>query len=156
MPGQMVAGIETYAAGVAAARIVAYTRNSISTGGDQAVPFTNLLKRLVASVEGATGALILEADGEAVQWYCPEGAERLRLRCAYLVNVLQSCRTATARLNVGEIGHLAISYDGASFVVQEVSPGYYLLLEMSPRANVATAVYRLKQALPEARAAFDP
>ena len=120
------------------------------------MPFTNLLKRLVSSVDGATGALLLESDGEAVQWYCPAGAERLRLRCAYLVNVLQSCRTATARLNVGEIGHLAISYDGASFVVQEVIPGYYLLLEMSPQANLASALHRLKQALPEARAAFDP
>lgn len=119
------------------------------------MPFTNLLMQLVSSVEGATGALVLEADGEAVQWYAPAGSERLRLRCAYLVNVLGSCRSAAARLNLGETGHLAISYDGARFVVQEVSPGYYLLLEMSPRANVALAVYRLKQALPHARALFE-
>ncbi|MEK6299393.1 MAG: roadblock/LC7 domain-containing protein [Acidobacteriota bacterium] len=119
------------------------------------MPFTNLLMQLVSSVDGATGALILEADGEAVQWYSPTGAERLRLRCAYLVNVLQSFRTAAARLNLGETGHLAISYDGASFVVQEVSPGYYLLIEMSPQANIALAVHRLQEALPEARALFE-
>lgn len=119
------------------------------------MPFTNLLKQLLSSVEGATGALVLEADGEAVQWYAPDGAERLRLRCAYLVNVLQACRSATTRLNLGETGHLAISYDGASFVVQEVSPGYYLLLELSPHSNVALAVHRLQQALPEARAIFE-
>ena len=119
------------------------------------MPFTNLLMELVSSVEGATGALILEADGEAVQWYSPIGAERLRLRCAYLVNVLQACRSATTRLNLGETGHLVVSYDGAILVVQEVSLGYYLLIEMSPHANVALAVHRLQQALPQARALFE-
>ena len=109
----------------------------------------------MCSSDLATAALILEADGEAVQWYCPDGAERLRLRCAYLVNVLASCRNAAARLNLGETGCLTISYDGASFVVQEVSAGYYLLLEMGSHANVALAVHRLEQALPQARALFE-
>jgi predicted regulator of Ras-like GTPase activity (Roadblock/LC7/MglB family) len=119
------------------------------------VPFASLLKKLVSSVDGATGALILEADGEAVQWYSRADAERLRLRSAYLVNVLRSCRAATARLNLGGIGHLVISYDGGVFVIQEVSSGYYFVLEISPQANVAIAVHRLKQALPEAHSAFE-
>ena len=118
------------------------------------MPFTKLLMQLVSSVEGATGALVVEADGEAVQWYSPASAERLRLRCAYLVNVLQLCRVASARLNLGKAGHLAIAYDGACFVVEEVSEGYYLLIEMNPHANVALAAHRLKQALPQARALF--
>ena len=120
------------------------------------MPFTSLLKKLVSSVDGATGALILEADGEAVQWYSLADSEQLRLRSAYLVNVLQSCRSATARLNVGPIGHLVVSYDGAAFVIQEVGSGYYFVLEISSDANVALAVHHLKQALPEAERAFEP
>ena len=119
------------------------------------MPFTNLLEHLVSSVDGATGALILEADGEAVQWYSRTDGELLRLRSAYIVNVLRSYQAATSRMNLGELGYLVVSYDGASFVIQELSRGYYLLLEMHALANVATAVYRLAQALPEARRAFE-
>ena len=119
------------------------------------MPFASLLKKLVSSVDGATGALILESDGEAVQWYSRTDAERLRLRSAYLVNVLQSCRAATDRLNLGGIGHLVVSYDGATFVIQEVGSGYYFVLEISSESNIALAVHRLKQALPEAQSAFE-
>ena len=119
------------------------------------MPFTNLLEHLVSSVDGATGALILEADGEAVQWYSRTDGDLLRLRSAYLANVLPSCREATSRMNLGELGYLLVSYDGASFVIQEFSRGYYLLLEINSLANVANAVYRLTQAIPEARRAFE-
>jgi len=119
------------------------------------VPFTNLLRGLVSSVEGATGALVVAADGEAVQWHSRTDDERLRLRSAYLVNALQGYRAATIRMNVGELGHLVISYDGASFVVHALNLDYYLLLEMDSLANVARAVYRIKQVLPEACRVFE-
>ena len=119
------------------------------------MPFTKLLEDLVSSVKGATGALILEADGEAVQWYSRADGERLKLRGAYLVNLLPSCRAATSRLHLGAPGHLIVNYDGASFVIQELSLDYYLLIEMDPLAGVASAVHRLKQALPEARRALE-
>lgn len=119
------------------------------------MPFTYLLEKLVSSVDGATGALILEADGEAVQWYSRTDGELLRLRSAYLVNILPSCKAATSRMNLGELDHLVVSYDGASFVIQELSRGYYLLLEMNALANVANAVYRLTKAHPAIRRAFE-
>jgi predicted regulator of Ras-like GTPase activity (Roadblock/LC7/MglB family) len=119
------------------------------------VPFTNLLEHLVSSVDGATGALILEADGEAVQWYSRTDSELLRLRSAYLVNLLGSCRSATSRMALGELGYVVISYDGATFVMQELSGGYYLLLEVKALSDIGSAVYRLTQALPEARRTFE-
>jgi predicted regulator of Ras-like GTPase activity (Roadblock/LC7/MglB family) len=119
------------------------------------VPFAVLLEQLVSSIKGATGALILESDGEAVQWHCSTGSELLRLRSAYLVNVLESCRAATTRLKLGKLGHITINYDGARFVAREVNPGYYLLIQLEANTNIASAVYRLEQVLPPARALFD-
>jgi predicted regulator of Ras-like GTPase activity (Roadblock/LC7/MglB family) len=119
------------------------------------VPFTNLLKQLVSSVEGATGALMLESDGEAVQWYSRTDGERLRLRSAYLATVLKSYRRATESMNLGGLGHLVLNYDGASFVIQELGPGYYLVLEMSPFTNVAEGIHNLKQALPKLLREFE-
>jgi len=42
-----------------------------------------LLNELVSSVEGATGAIIVAVDGEAVGWGVSSFSERLRLRGAY-------------------------------------------------------------------------
>ena len=119
------------------------------------MPFTNLLMQLVSSVEGATGALIIESDGEAVQWYSRTDGERLRLRSAYLASVLKCCQAAMESMNLGGLGHVVLNYDGASLVIQELSPGYYLVLEMSPFTNVAEGVHNLKRALPELRREFE-
>lgn len=158
MPSQSVEGSDVFGV-VAAPHSVAYNRaaktDSPAIGGDARVPFTNLLKQLVSSVEGATGALILESDGEAVQWYSRTDGERLRLRSAYLATVLKSCRAATESMNLGGLSQLVFNYDGASFVIQELSPGYYLVLEMSPFTNVAEGIHKLKQALPELRREFE-
>ncbi len=118
------------------------------------MPFKALLKELVASAQGASGAILLEADGEAVQWYAETDAERLRLRAAYVVMVLESCRATSARTNMGQMDCAILQYDGASFVGQEVEHDYFLLLELDPSANVGQAIYRLQPAIDNIRRAL--
>lgn len=47
---------------------------------------------------GATGAIVLAGDGEAVAWCSTEG-ERLRLRGAYAGVLLQSCKKPVASIS---------------------------------------------------------
>ena len=108
------------------------------------MPFKALLKELVSSVEGATGAIFLASDGEAVQSYSETDVERLQLRGAYITVVLKGCRASAGRLMVKEIGYLVIEYDGASFIVQELNPGYFILLELDSSANIGQAIYRIQ------------
>jgi predicted regulator of Ras-like GTPase activity (Roadblock/LC7/MglB family) len=108
------------------------------------VPFKALLKELVSSVEGATGAIFLASDGEAVQWYSGDGGERLQLRGAYITVALQGCRGAADRLTLGGIRHLILEYDGASFIVQELDRGYCVVLELDSSANIGQAIYRIQ------------
>lgn len=108
------------------------------------VPFKALLKELVLSVEGATGAIFLASDGEPVQWYSEDGGERLQLRSAYIMVALQSCRTFADHLMLGDIHRLVVEYEGASFIVQELDRGYFVLLELRPSANIGQAVYRIQ------------
>ncbi|HKP86397.1 MAG TPA: roadblock/LC7 domain-containing protein [Blastocatellia bacterium] len=115
------------------------------------MPFKALLKELVASAQGASGAILLEADGEAVQWYAEREEDRLRLRAAYVVMVLESCRSVAARADLGNMGCTILQYDGASFVGQEVEGGYFLVLELDPSANVGQALYRLQPTMDKLR-----
>lgn len=110
-----------------------------------------LLKELVLNVYGATGAIVLETDGEAVQWYAPGGVERLRLRAAYVAVVLRACRTTNNRAMLGDTRHLIIKYDGSSFIALELNQDCFLILEMTASANVGQALHRLDSAAAELR-----
>ena len=117
------------------------------------MPFRELLKQLVESVEGASGAILLESAGEAVQWHCTDEsqAERLRLRSAYVAVVLQNSRALAARALMGEGVRLVMQYDGASFIVQMIERDYFVVLELDPWANIAEAIYRLQPAVERLR-----
>jgi predicted regulator of Ras-like GTPase activity (Roadblock/LC7/MglB family) len=120
------------------------------------VPFQALLKQLVDSIEGASGAILLESAGEAVQWQAVDEsrAERLRLRSAYVAVVLQNSQRLAARTDAGEAAHLVLQYDGASFIAQAVERDYYVVVELYPWANVGQAIYRLQTSVEGLRRAL--
>ena len=120
------------------------------------MPFQKLLKQLVDGVEGASGAILLESAGEAVQWYAVDErmAERLRLRSAYVAVMLQNSRALAARTDAGEVAHLVLQYDGVSFIAQAIERDYFIVLELYAWANVGQAIYRLQTAIEGLRRAL--
>jgi predicted regulator of Ras-like GTPase activity (Roadblock/LC7/MglB family) len=115
------------------------------------VPFEAILQELVSDVEGATGAILLDADGEAVIWYTPGSSERLRLRAAYIAVAVQSCRLSSARLGIGPVTEMIIQYDGAQLVVKELEEGYFFVLELNSSANLGQALKRVQPAVASLR-----
>jgi len=115
--------------------------------------FKLVLKELVSSVDGAEGAIFLEVDGEAVEWYAPDDdGDRLRLRAAYIAVVLQGSLALAGHLNVGTTKQMLLAYAGAKFIVEELGSGYFLALEVSVSTNVAQARYRMEPAVASLRA----
>lgn len=106
----------------------------------------SILNELVSSVDGATGAIIVAVDGEAVQWGASERSERLRLRGAYIAVVMQTFRAAAARVGLGRLQHLVVEYNGATVIAQEIDNDCSVVLELNTRASVGRAVYRLQTA----------
>ncbi len=105
-----------------------------------------LLNELVSSVDGATGAIIVAADGEAVQWGASVGSERLRLRGAYVAFVMQTFRAAATRAGLGRLTHLVVEYNGATLIAQEIDDDCSVVLELKPKASVGRALYRMETA----------
>jgi predicted regulator of Ras-like GTPase activity (Roadblock/LC7/MglB family) len=110
-----------------------------------------LLKKLVAQVEGATGAIVLEADGEAVQWYTIDDSDRLRLRSAYVGVVLKSSRAPASRAALGNLRSLLLQYDSSCLVVREIESDCFVVLELGPSANLGEALFRLDPIIRELR-----
>ena len=109
--------------------------------------FKPVLEQLVSSVEGAEGAIFLEVDGEAVEWFARDNGDRLRLRAAYIAVVLQASKAVATHLNVGAARYLILAYDGAKFIIEELGSGYFLALELNPSVNVALARFRMQAAV---------
>jgi predicted regulator of Ras-like GTPase activity (Roadblock/LC7/MglB family) len=116
------------------------------------VPFKAFLKEIVSSVSGARGAIIIEGDGEAVQWFAPLEADRLRLRAAYLSVLLQAQRTAMSKLGLGAMSCLVVSYDRVRFVICDLGADSVLVVELDAGANVGASVHNLQKRLPELKA----
>jgi predicted regulator of Ras-like GTPase activity (Roadblock/LC7/MglB family) len=114
--------------------------------------FSSLLKDVVSSIEGATGALMLESDGEAVEWHPRPGADRLRLRGAYLALAFERARAASENLGQGErLLSLILEYEGASLIIAHLDPDYSFALELEPGANIGQAFYRIQPVIAKLR-----
>jgi predicted regulator of Ras-like GTPase activity (Roadblock/LC7/MglB family) len=107
------------------------------------VSIESLLAKLVSSVEGATGAIVLDADGEAISLYSAEG-ERTRLRGAYVSLMLRDLRTSLTPHQVGKMRGIVIEYEGASLVAKQIDDDCVVVLELALFTNISEAMFRLE------------
>lgn len=100
-----------------------------------------LLKELVSTVKGATGAVVVAADGEAVQWYSVNNSnERLRLRGAYVAVAMHALRGSAFRTGLGSLMNLVVEYDGANLVAQVIDDECLIVLDLEPDTNIGLAI----------------
>lgn len=107
------------------------------------MPIEALLAKLVSDVDGATGAIILAADGEAVLWHTSRDSERLRLRGAYVAVAVQSYRESPARRKLGAAKTLVLEYEGSSLVAEEIDNDCFVVIELAASSNIGEAMFRL-------------
>lgn len=111
----------------------------------------SVLSDLVSDVEGATGAIILAADGEAVQWHATTDGEQLRLRGAYVAVEVKSYRESAAGKALGPMRDLVLEYDDSSFVAHEIDNDCFVAIELAASANIGEAMFRLGRAAAKLR-----
>ena len=104
--------------------------------------FEPILKELVSGVDGAHGAILVDADGEAVQWYSNGDAEQLRLRAAYLAVMVQAARASLSRLGLTSGVRLMLEYEGAWLVTEDLEQGYFMVLDLCSSCNLGQALNR--------------
>ncbi len=113
--------------------------------------FKTLLKDLVTSVDGASGAVILDWEGEMVEWWTSGDKDRMMLRCAYMFVAFKSAKSITASASAGQARQLVIEYSGGRFVVEEIAAGYAIVIELSLSGNIGEALRQLEPAVAEMR-----
>lgn len=112
--------------------------------GTIGVLIDSLLNELVSSVDGATGAILVAVDGEAIQWGSSQQSDRLRLRSAYLAVVMQAFRGAASRAGLGRPEHLVVKYDGATLIAQEIGDDCSVVLELKANVSLGITLHQME------------
>lgn len=113
------------------------------------------LIELVTRVDGATGAILADSEGEEItSWVVPEQTEwteltpeeRQKLIGAYQTIQLNTCRQIMQQFQQGEVRQLICRYDVATVLARAINNDYALILTMQSDGNVGKGMYYLNQA----------
>jgi predicted regulator of Ras-like GTPase activity (Roadblock/LC7/MglB family) len=105
------------------------------------MPYQAILDELVRSVPGASGALLLDSEGEVVV-QAGERDYRHKLIGAYQGLALSVARRIARRHGTGDVRALTCRYSGAALVLRPLKDGYYFVLSLRAGAHVAEAERR--------------
>jgi predicted regulator of Ras-like GTPase activity (Roadblock/LC7/MglB family) len=105
------------------------------------VPYQRLLDDLLNSVDGAQGAVLLDAEGEVV---VEAGARDFRHR---LIGAYQGIALGTAHRTLGSyatsgIRYVLCRYAWGVVLLRPLREGYYLILSLRPDAPVWSGLHR--------------
>jgi|GEM_PF-2973440 len=118
---------------------------------DLTLPLTDL----VTKVAGAFGAILVDADGEAVTIFalpdqvgldCCVGDERIKLIGAYQIITLRACSHLARQFKIGEVQHLVCRYGAAAVLIKALKNNYALVLVMQDSGNIGQGAVYLDQA----------
>jgi predicted regulator of Ras-like GTPase activity (Roadblock/LC7/MglB family) len=111
------------------------------------VPFKTILKELVDSTRGATGAILADWEGEAVEQYCLYDDYELKVIAAHKGIVLNHIREVHAAFPGGEISDAVITTASQHILTGVIGPEYSLVMTLDRKGEVGPALYRFRRAL---------
>ena len=106
---------------------------------NDASPFTPILFDFIARVPGAIGAVLVDRDGEAVNYAGRVDAYDVKLAGAHWQIVLQETGALSARRSLGVPRVLAVRGERRSFIAHALPDGYALVLLLGRRAGFTAA-----------------
>jgi predicted regulator of Ras-like GTPase activity (Roadblock/LC7/MglB family) len=108
------------------------------------VPFRRMLEGLVASIPGATGAILADWEGEAVEQFCLGDVFELKVLAAHkgvILNLIKELHEAVA---VGSPREAVITTDEGHVMVGPVGADYALVVTLERRAIVGRALLNFR------------
>ena len=111
------------------------------------MPFKKILTELIADTPGATGAILVDWEGEAVELACASGDEyELKLLAAHKGIILDQVREVCGRLAHADSSDLVVTTGAGGCIVGSVGAEYALVMTFQRDTLVARALHRFKNA----------
>jgi predicted regulator of Ras-like GTPase activity (Roadblock/LC7/MglB family) len=116
--------------------------------------FTEHLKTILDSVEGAVACSVMGFDGISVETLpkeMPESVVELDLQAAWVefANLMSQAKVAAETLKTGKVSELSISSEKVMTLLRMVNQDYFLVVGVLPTGNHGKARYVLRMTAPK-------
>lgn len=112
------------------------------------MPFKAILKNLVEKTPGATGAILLDWEGEAVADFSKAPDIDLPAVGAHKGIILNLAKDALTRLRGGDgVKAIGISTDVARIALSTIKEGYYVVMTLEKTKPISRAFFESKKAI---------
>jgi predicted regulator of Ras-like GTPase activity (Roadblock/LC7/MglB family) len=105
-----------------------------------------ILDDLITSVRGASAAIFVDCDGEAIV-QAGESKKDIKLLGAWNEIHLDRIKGITGRLGLGSVKAVLFSLDEGNELIVPVDPDYCLILFMSSYADIRNAMTELDKSI---------
>lgn len=119
------------------------------------MPFKQLLDELIDSVPGASGAIIADWEGEAVDHVARMDDYELRVIGAHKGILLGNLRKVMKRLEEDQLQEVVIATNNAQILILPVTHDYFLVLVTHRDAVVGRALYAARLCVEELKKEID-
>jgi predicted regulator of Ras-like GTPase activity (Roadblock/LC7/MglB family) len=117
--------------------------------------FKELLRNLVASVDGAVGSVIMGIDGISIDEYCEREDTDLQLIGIELGSVVKEMNRASLSMDTGEVGEWAMVSDKRTVLVRTINQEYFAVLVLNGKGNLGKGRFKLRILLPQISKEFE-
>ena len=111
------------------------------------MPFKKILKKLVESTPGATGAILADWEGEAVEQFCHFDEFEMKVIGAHKGIILALLRELHSGKEIGEVEDLVITAGSQRHIVAPLGPDYFLVMTIDRSALQALALRKARIAV---------
>lgn len=109
------------------------------------MPFKAILRELVESTPGASGAILTDWEGEAVEWHTVSGDEfDLKILGAHQNIILNRLREIQQENPLQNLREAVITTDLQRIVIGAVGKDYSLVMTLERRALLGRAIFRMQ------------
>ncbi|MBE9503836.1 MAG: roadblock/LC7 domain-containing protein [Proteobacteria bacterium] len=112
------------------------------------MPFRSIMKELVGSTRGATGAIFVDWEGEAVDQYTTEDELfHLKVVGAHKCVILELINDAKKALKNEKVESVTIKMENYNVLLGPVKDGYFVAVILKPEAIISEARHRMMKAV---------
>lgn len=113
------------------------------------MPFKSILQNLVERTPGATGAILADWEGEAVEHFSHYDDYELKIIGAHKGIILNRVRELQEGIVAGEPQEVVLTTDRAHIITGAVGKEYSLVMTLAADAVVGRALYHFRQSVRE-------
>ncbi len=111
------------------------------------MPFKAILKTLVESVPSASGAILADWEGEAVDQFCLYDDYEIKVTGAHQGIILDHLKDVYAGFPVGGPEEVVTVTDEQQVIVGRIGADYSLVMTLAREALLGMALYRFREAI---------